>query len=221
MIEETEEILVRAAAMGRAALSTAFGPGGIVLLDIVHRRQLDVRVHFLDTGFHFPETLELVQTWQERGLAIAVVRPELSPIQKVATSRLYAVDPDRCCHLRKVEPNTRALRDADVWITSLRRDQHVGRASVPVEQGVTLPDGHRITKVAPLAAWTRDQVWNYIRARDLPTNPLHDRGYPSIGCAPCTVAVGPGAAERDGRWAGRAKTECGLHLHEPSERIAS
>ncbi|MEO0600785.1 MAG: phosphoadenylyl-sulfate reductase [Myxococcota bacterium] len=222
MIAETEAILRQAAHVGRAALSTAFGPGGIVLLDLVQRLELDVDIHFLDTGFHFPETLELVRTWQDRGLDIQIVSPELSPLTRVATSRLYATDPDRCCHLRKVEPNLRALEGADVWITSLRRDQGGRRATVPVEEEVTLPDGHRIRKVAPLAAWTRDQVWAHIEAHELPTNPLHAHGYPSVGCAPCTAAVGPGGAERDGRWAGRAKTECGLHLHpNPSERVAS
>ena len=221
MIETTEALLARAASSGRAALSTAFGPGGIVLLDMIQRRALDVRVHFLDTGFHFPETLDLVRRWQERGVDIEIVKPELSPLKALATSRLYASDPDRCCHLRKVVPNARALKDADIWITSLRRDQHASREQTPIEQVVTLPDGHELTKVSPLAAWTREQVWERIREANLPYNPLHDRGFPSVGCAPCTAAVGHGAAERDGRWVGLAKTECGLHLHDESEPTPS
>ena len=209
---ETEEVL-RHFAGRRVAVSTAFGPGGVVLIDLVQRMGLDFRVYFIDTLQHFPETLGVLEQWRDRGVDIEVYRPGLHLELARGDGRLWRHDPDRCCHLRKVLPNGRALAQADVWMTALRRDQP-GRSGTPVHRQVVLPDGHAIEKVAPLARWSGQAVWDVIEANALPYNPLHDRGFPSVGCTPCTTRVAAGGAERDGRWAGREKTECGLHLEE-------
>lgn len=200
----------------RAALSTAFGPSGVVLLHLLQRAGIEVPVYFLDTGLHFPETLQVLRRWRDRGIAVQIVTPGLSARAEAEAEGLWRTDPDRCCALRKVAPNHRFLQGFDVWITALRRDQHASRANTPIHQRVTLPGGHTLDKIAPLATWSRRQIWDEIHRHALPYNTLHDRGYPSVGCTHCTVAVAPGAGERAGRWVRHAKTECGLH-HEPTE----
>ena len=125
---------------------------------------------------------------------------------------LWEHDPDRCCGLRKVAPLQGELAGIDAWITAIRRDQTPRRAHAAIVEPDQSSDR---VKVNPLAAWTRDDVWAFIRANDVPYNPLHDCGYPSIGCAPCTTAVAPGEDLRAGRWRGHGKTECGLHRSSP------
>lgn len=201
-----------------AVISTAFGAGGLVLLDLAQRIDPRARAYYLDTGFTFPETDALVRRWiEDRGLNLEIVRPELTPEAQAEQhgDALWARDPDRCCALRKVEPNERVLSTAKLWIAALRRDESPSRASTPVLQWVTLASGRGIWKLCPLVRWTKKEVWKYIFQHALPYNPLHDRGYPSIGCTHCTRAVGEGEDERAGRWAGSSKQECGLHV-EPS-----
>jgi phosphoadenylyl-sulfate reductase (thioredoxin) len=195
----------------RLAFATAFGPEGIVLLDLVARRRLDVDVFTLDTGLFFDETHELWRRLESRlGLRVAAVRPPLSVEQQAALhgDALWLRDPDRCCALRKVEPLREALRAHDAWISAIRRDQTPERAAARV---VERDPRHGLVKVNPLASWSARDVWAYLRAHDLPVNPLHERGYPSIGCWPCTGPVAEGEDPRAGRWRGREKTECGLH----------
>lgn len=200
----------------RIALSTAFGPSGVVLMDLASRLRPGVRVFFVDTGFHFDETLAMIERVQARmPVQIEVLRPELTVAEQAARhgDALYVVDPDRCCAMRKVEPTRRMLDGLDAWITGLRRDQGPSRARTPILDPREV-GGRMVVKLNPLARWTRKDVWRHVFAHDLPYNPLHDQGYPSIGCAPCTAPVGDVAEaddERAGRWAGSAKTECGLH----------
>ncbi len=194
----------------RAGMSTAFGPSGVVLMHLAARINPGARVFFIDTGHHFPETLEMVERVQQRlELRIEVVDP--TPRALVEGDRLHVFDPDRCCALRKVEPTQRVLAGLDAWLTALRRDQGPTRARTPVVEIKERPGGTPLAKVAPLARWTRKDVWRHIFTHELPYNALHDRGFDSVGCAPCTRPSTDPADERSGRWVGHAKTECGLH----------
>jgi phosphoadenylyl-sulfate reductase (thioredoxin) len=194
----------------RLAISTAFGPDGLVILDIALRKVTPpIPVFTIDTGFLFPETQELIgKIEREHGITIERLRAE-----PVTEPELYRRDPDRCCQLRKVLPLERKLPALDALITGLRRSQSASRRDTPVLQMQETPAGHRYVKINPLAAWTEEEVWWYIVSRQLDYNPLHDRGYASIGCTPdcCTRPVGDGEHERAGRWAGTEKKECGLH----------
>lgn len=197
----------------RAALSTAFGPGGIVLMHLASQVRPGAKVFFIDTGFHFDETMQMVdRIHSQMAVDIEVLKPALSLERQalVHGDSLHVVDPDRCCELRKIEPTQRMLSSLDAWVTALRRDQGPSRANLPVVD-VRQIDGRELVKVNPLVTWTRKEIWRYIHAHQLPYNPLHDRGYPSVGCRPCTRPSHDSANERAGRWAGRSKTECGMH----------
>lgn len=194
------------------AVGTSFGASGLVLLDLVLRLQPDADVFYIDTGYFFPETETLVQRVQEHyQRSLRRVAPALTVDGQAAQHgpALYQRDPDLCCYLRKVEPLQTALADSTAWATALRRDQAGSRARTPA---ITWHERHNVVKIAPLIHWREGEVWQYIHAHNLPYNELHDRGYPSVGCWPCTRAVQPGEDARAGRWAGLAKTECGLHL---------
>lgn len=209
-----------AAHLPKLTFATGFGAEGCVLIDLVARAGLPVDLFTLDTGVLFPETYALWRQLEARyGVTIRGVAPAQSLAAQAAAhgDELWARDPDRCCDLRKVRPLRAALAGWDGWITAIRRDQSAARATA---EAVERDERFGLVKLNPLVAWTHDQVWAYIAAHDVPTNPLHARGYPSIGCAPCTSAVVPGEALRSGRWrAHAAKTECGLH--EPRKADAS
>ncbi|MDE2888785.1 MAG: phosphoadenylyl-sulfate reductase [Gemmatimonadota bacterium] len=211
-----EDILARAwRDLGPAvAMSTAFGPSGVVLVDMAQRVAPQLPVFTIDTGYLFSETLALKKRVEARyNIQIETLRPRLSvPEQdRVCGPDLYSTEPDRCCAMRKVEPLQRKLAGLDGWVAGLRRDQSDTRVGVSVVEGYPVSGGRTIAKVNPLAAWTRKQVWDYVADNDLPYNPLMDQGYSSIGCWPCTRPAAPGADERSGRWAGTRKTECGMH----------
>jgi phosphoadenosine phosphosulfate reductase len=198
-----------------AAVSTAFGAGGLCVMDIAQKLDPEVRAFYIDTGFGFDETETLAQRWvNERRLNLLRVLPELTPEEQAAEhgDELWRSDPDKCCELRKVEPNNRALEGVKLWIAALRRDESASRKKTPILQEVTLPSGHTLLKLSPIAKWTKKEVWSYIVEHELPYNELHDRGYPSIGCTHCTRPVREGGDEREGRWAGTNKLECGLHV---------
>lgn len=202
---------------GRAALSASFGGGGVVLAHMVSRIDARVPVLFLDTGFHFPETIAFKERFAQRyGLRVV----DLSTARDATPGHLYRTDPDGCCRIRKVEPMQRALADFDVWITALRREQSEARRSLGVieEQAI---DGKSILKVMPLAHWSRRNVEEYLAAHEVPSHPLLERGYTSIGCWPCTRPTVAGEPERAGRWSGTAKTECGLHTFARPNEPAS
>ena len=189
----------------RAALTVSFGGGGVVLAHMLSRIDRGVPVLFLETGFHFPETLAFKDQFAERyGLNLVELRPATDP------GPLYRTDPDHCCWIRKVEPLQRALGGFDAWISAVRSDQGDTRAGLDILE-YHQANGHPIVKVFPLAGWSRDDVWRYIREQDIPYHPLLDQGFTSIGCWPCTRATRPGEPERAGRWSGMGKTECGLH----------
>jgi phosphoadenosine phosphosulfate reductase len=190
---------------GKLALTVSFGGGGVVLAHLISRIDRTVPVIFLDTGFHFPETYAFKQRFAEQyGLNVVELKPLTDP------GPLYATDPDRCCAIRKVEPLARAIAGFDAWISAVRQDQSVTRSATAVVEYHEL-DGRPIVKVFPLAHWSREDVWRYIRQHEVPYHPLLDQGYTSIGCWPCTRPTTPGEPERAGRWSGTGKTECGLH----------
>jgi len=200
---------------GRIVLACSFGgPAGMVLVDLVARRAngLGVPVYFIDTGLLFPETYALVERVRERyGIDPLPVRSEVTLEAQAAQNgaALWDRDPDRCCAIRKVEPQRAFLAGYSAWITGLRREQTAERAGArPIEWD---DRSGGLAKISPLVDWTDADVWNYVVEHDVPYNSLHDTGYPSIGCAPCTRAVRAGEDARAGRWSSFEKTECGLH----------
>ncbi len=198
------------------AIASAFGAEGMVLIDLASRVRSNFRVFTLDTGFFFRETYELIEKVERRyGVQVERCHPELTPAQqeRVHGPALWARDPDRCCALRKVEPLRSKLQRMTAWVSAIRREQTAARAaSFKIEWDIRF----ELVKLNPLADWTSDDVWAYIRSHNVPYNPLHDRNYPSIGCTHCTRAVRPGEDPRAGRWAGFGKTECGLHARVDS-----
>ncbi len=189
----------------RVALTVSFGGGGLVLAHIISRIDPSVPVLFLDTGFHFPETLAFKDEFVKRyRLNLIELKPATDP------GPLYQTDPDRCCHIRKVEPLDRALGDYDAWVSAVRQDQNAARGGIePIERHKI--GGREIVKIFPLAHWTRADVTRYLTEHEVPHHPLQDIGYTSIGCWPCTRPTAPGESERAGRWSGTDKKECGLH----------
>jgi phosphoadenosine phosphosulfate reductase len=173
-----------------------------------------VRIFNLDTGYQFRETLEVRERIKERyGIDVELVRPELTVAEYEAEhgGPLYVHRPDQCCHDRKVLPLRRAIAGYAAWISAIRRDQTTDRAQASVVQWDAK---FNLVKVNPLLHWTKKDTWTFIFKNNVPYNPLHDQGYPSIGCWPCTQAIANGEGERSGRWAGKTKKECGLHVIE-------
>jgi phosphoadenosine phosphosulfate reductase len=198
----------------RLTMATAFGAEGCCLIHLLAEIEPGVRIFNLDTGYQFPQTLQLRQRLQQRyGIAVELIRPEWTVAEYEAEhgGPLYGSRPDQCCHDRKLVPLRRAIAGYEAWISAIRRDQSADRA---LAQVVQWDARFGLLKVNPLLHWTRRDVWQFLVAHDIPYNPLHDQGYPSIGCWPCTRVVAAGADERAGRWAGTAKTECGLHVLE-------
>ena len=210
----------------RLVLASSFGAEDMVITDLLCQLDGRPRVMTLDTGRLPQETYDLMDATRRRyGIPIEVYFPDAFRVEAMVRGKglnlMYeSVDNRRqCCGLRKVEPLKRALATADGWITGLRRDQTVTRARVPK---IGLDDGHGgIWKVAPLADWAEDDVWRYIRERDVPYNALHDQGYRSIGCDPCTRAVAPGEDARAGRWWWEEPEyrECGIHFDPRSGKL--
>lgn len=191
---------------------TALGYSGIVLMDLIRKIKPEFEVFFIDTGYHFPETLQLLQSEQERaGLSFNILKPRVSlkRLAEIVGPKPWEVNPDLCCHYLKVEPLLRVIHTKKVWLSALRRDQATSRAELDAIE----VDGRGVVKIYPMVAWTYDQTWQYIREHKLSYNPLHDRGYPSVGCVHCTSPVAPGEHERAGRWNSMSKMECGMHLH--------
>ena len=199
----------------RVAISSAFGAEGMVLIDMASRVRKHFRLFTIDTEFLFPETYNLMDRIEEKyGIAIDRVYSLLSPEEQERShgAALWSMDPDQCCNLRKVEPLRRKLSELSAWITSIRRDQTSVRSGA---RRVEWDAKFGLVKSNPIVDWTSKQVWRYIHDHDVPYNELHNQDYPSIGCTHCTRAVRPGEDPRAGRWAGFAKTECGLHMIAP------
>lgn len=193
------------------ALACSFGAEDVALVDMVSKITDEIQVFSLDTGFLFWETEETQRRLRARyNLNFEIVHPEMTIMAQAEKHgrQLYLSEPGACCNLNKVIPLEQVLSKYDAWITGIRRDQAPTRADSP---NFTWDERFGLYKFNPLVRWTEDDVWDYIKANDVIYNPLHDRGYPSIGCAPCTKAVAPGEDPRSGRWAAFEKTECGLH----------
>ena len=201
----------------RLTMATAFGPEGNCIIHMLADIEPRVRIFNLDTGYQFKETLELRERILRRyGIAVEMVQPELTVKEYEAEhgGPLYVHRPDQCCYDRKVLPLRRAVVGYSAWISAIRKDQTADRAQASVVQWDAK---FNLVKINPLLQWTKKDVWAFITKHDVPYNPLHDHGYPSIGCWPCTQPVADGADERSGRWAGKVKKECGLHVIEHQE----
>ncbi|HRC61673.1 MAG: phosphoadenylyl-sulfate reductase [Dehalococcoidia bacterium] len=212
---EPEEILRWAIDRYGEGLTLACSFGGIsgmVLMDMVQNLAPSTEVFYLDTDYLFPETYEMVDTAKAKWVGANIVgyRTDVSTEEqaRIHGANLWERDPDLCCEIRKVEPNRRALDGKAAWISGLRRDQSTDRGSTPAVQWDAK---FGLVKVNPLINWDEKKVWAYIFKHSVPYNPLHDRGYPSIGCTNCTKPVKPGDDPRSGRWSGMDKDECGLH----------
>ncbi|MFT5222691.1 MAG: phosphoadenosine phosphosulfate reductase, partial [Glaciecola sp.] len=200
----------------RFVLTSSFGSESAVLLHMVSIVAPEVPVLFLETGFHFDETLTFrKELARSLGLTVLDLRPDLSVEQQARQfgPELYRTDPDLCCQQRKTIPLRRALGSFDGWATGVRRGQTPERAATPIVEARRHNERY-LVKVAPLAGWTDDDVNTYLQAHDLPRHPLVEQGFSSIGCAPCTSRVEPGQDPRGGRWAAQGKSECGIHLAE-------
>lgn len=191
----------------------SFGIEGIVLIDLIAQVNPRADIVFLDTDFHFQETYELIEKVKNRypSLRIDMQQPELTPEEQAEQygDALWQRDPDQCCNIRKSEPLRKALSGKKAWISGLRREQSPTRKDV---EFVNNDPKFGLNKICPLIYWTWDEIWDYVRIKDLSYNPLHDRGYPSIGCEYCTLPAADPNDLRSGRWAGTGKTECGLHI---------
>jgi phosphoadenosine phosphosulfate reductase len=203
----------------RIAISFS-GAEDVVLIDMACQISDDVRVFSLDTGRLHAETYRYLETVREHyGIELEILMPDAAEVAELVRRKglfsFYRDGHQECCAIRKIQPLRRKLAGIDAWITGQRRDQSVTRVDVPHEQDDVAfgGAGHPLRKFNPLANWTSQDVWHYIRANDVPYNPLHDRGFQSIGCEPCTRAVGPHEHERAGRWWWEEATqkECGLH----------
>jgi phosphoadenosine phosphosulfate reductase len=197
---------------GAPCLTCSFQAEDMAVLDMVRGHRPDIHVLFLDTGYHFHETYayrdRMTQEW---GLNLVNLRADMAVAdQEAAFGRLYQTQPDRCCHIRKVEPLLRGLAEFDVWFTGLRREQSPTRANLKSAEDHALPSGKRLLKVSPLADWTWKDVLSYLAVREIPHLPLYEKGYLSIGCEPCTSLPVDAGNPRSGRWSGR-KLECGIH----------
>ena len=198
----------------RLTMATAFGAEGCCLIHMLAEIEPSVRIFNLETGYQFPETLELRERIKERyGIEVELRAPRATVAEYEADhgGPLYASRPDQCCHDRKIVPLRRAVAGYDAWISAIRRDQTVHRAAAGIVQW---DSKFNLVKVNPLLRWSKSDVWDFIVKHEVPYNPLHDAGYPSIGCWPCTQPVRAGEDERAGRWAGTQKKECGLHVME-------
>lgn len=197
------------------------GAEDVVLIDMAHSIRPDIQVFSLDTGRLHAETYRFIERVRKHyGIAIDILSPDGDAVRDLVTRKglfsFYEDDHKECCGIRKIQPLRKKLLEVDAWITGQRKDQSPGtRAGIPVIQDdlAFARPGEKLTKFNPLANWTSADVWEYIRGNNLPYNELHDRGFISIGCEPCTKPVGPGQHEREGRWwwEESTKKECGLH----------
>jgi phosphoadenosine phosphosulfate reductase len=201
----------------RIAIASAFQAEGTIVMHLATQMRPDIPILFLETGYQFAETLAFKEQLAERlSLKVVDLVGEYTVARQAATfgPRLFERDPERCCDMNKVRPMFEALRGLDAWITAFRRESSPTRSDAPFVQQYELEPDRWIVKVNPMAAWSGQQVWAYLKEHDLPHNPLYDLGYSSIGCAPCTRMRFPDEPERAGRWAGLSKWECGIQTQD-------
>ena len=193
-------------------LTCSFQAEDVALVHLIVAERPEIPVLFLETGYHFAETLAYRDQIAERfGLNLVNLMPKKSVAEQEAEhGQLFRIAPDRCCALRKVEPLFEGVGQYEVWFTGLRREQSVTREELPLKERDA---ENQLHKFNPLAEWSTDEVWDYLREYDVPTNALHALGYPSIGCLPCTRPIAPGEDLRAGRWwwEDASYRECGLH----------
>lgn len=221
---ETGEVLAWAAKRFgvRAAIGTSFQGAGLVMLHLAKQAGIQFPVFTLDTGLLFKETLELKKRLEDFfGFQIESLVPDLTVEQQAEAQgpELWKREPDLCCTIRKVLPLRNKLSDLDCWITGLRRQQSDSRSGIGIIELYAFDEasGRDIVKLNPMANWSREDVWKYIKDHGIPYNPLHDQGYRSIGCQPCTHKTAGGENERAGRWTGFNKVECGIHTFLPKK----
>lgn len=193
------------------SMATAFGPEGMTIIHMLSEIAPETPIFNLDTGYQFQETLELREKVKERyGIEVEYKLPDQTVAQYEAANGgpVYKTEPSRCCNDRKLSVLRKAARGLHAWASAIRRDQSEDRAMAPI---VGWDKKFQLVKISPLANWTKREVWAMITDHSIPYNPLHDQGYPSVGCWPCTRPSGLGEDERSGRWSGFQKTECGLH----------
>jgi phosphoadenosine phosphosulfate reductase len=198
---------------GEACVTSSFQADCVVLVHMAIEQKPDIPVLFLETGYHFDETLayrDQIATDWNLNLRNLAARQSVAD-QESAFGILHQTAPDRCCALRKVEPLFGGLAEYDTWLTALRRDQSPTRANLQSVEPFKLPGGKAITKVSPLADWSMRDVWAYLTAHGIPPLPLYDQGFSSIGCRPCTELPFDPENPRSGRWHGK-KLECGIHI---------
>jgi len=206
----------------KAAIGTSFQGAGLVMIHLARLNKFAFPVFTLDTGLLFPETVELKRRLEDFfGFKIESLVPDITVQEQADINgpELWKQNPDLCCTIRKVLPLRDKLSDLDCWITGLRRQQSDSRAKIGIVEVYTVDPatGRDIVKLNPMANWSRDAVWNYLKEHQIPYNPLHDRGYRSIGCQPCTRKTGSEENERAGRWTGFDKVECGIHTFLPKK----
>lgn len=210
-IDEIKSHIIKYQEEGKKLFTTSsFQTHSIVLLHLLSRIDKTIPVYCLNTGFLFPETLAYKdQLAEEFGLNMVEIKPEIpKSLQKDSEGKLlFASDPDRCCHYNKVQPMDRLLSDYDIWINGIRRDQNANRAKMKVEEKSKFDT----LRFHPMLEWTNKMIFDYIREYKLPKHPLESQGYSSIGCEPCTRKPSLEMMEREARWYGMNKTECGLH----------
>lgn len=222
LASQTPQEILRYALANHDNIAISFsGAEDVVLVDMAYRIRPDIQVFSLDTGRLHAETYRFIEKVRKHyDVAIDLVMPEAAKVEALVKEKglfsFYKDDHKECCGIRKIAPLRKQLLTVDAWITGQRRDQSPGtRAAVPViqdDKAFARADSS-LTKFNPLANWTSQQVWEYIRANNVPYNELHDKGFVSIGCEPCTRPTGPGQHEREGRWwwEEATKKECGLH----------
>jgi phosphoadenosine phosphosulfate reductase len=192
-------------------MATAFGPEGMTIIHMLAEIAPETPIFNLDTGYQFAETLQLRERIKQRyGVEVELKQPATTVEEYEAANGgpLYKTNPNQCCFDRKLKVLHQSAKGQHAWASAIRRDQSTDRAAAPI---VGWDRKFQLVKVSPLANWTKNKVWSLITSEDIPYNELHDKGYPSIGCQPCTRAVLAGEDERSGRWSGFQKTECGLH----------
>lgn len=199
----------------RLAVATSFQSSGLVILHVLRQIRTEVPVLFLNTGFHFPETLsfarEIADLWSLNVIGLRGSHGSPERQAEVYGPYLFRRDPDQCCLINKIRPLQKELEHYDGWISGLRRDQSPSRSRTSIVETQVLPSGRELMKIHPLAHWTEVEVLNYIHEHGIPTHPLLESGYASIGCWPCTRPVLPGEDSRAGRWDRFSKNECGIH----------
>jgi len=214
LIDDAKFAIAGALAMSsEPCITSSFQHDCMALLHLVIEQRPDIPVLFLETGYHFPETIEyrdrMARAWNlnlrnlESKQSVAEQESQFGILNQTA--------PDRCCAMRKVGPLFEGLGAFDTWFTALRREQSPTRANLKIHDDFRLPTGHALNKVSPLAAWTNGDVWAYLERYSIPALPLYDQGYTSIGCQPCTSLPLSADDLRSGRWQGK-KLECGIHI---------